>query len=67
MKNWKIEITLKVDDSWVEDGFDASERIEDIQDKIASLLPYAFGHEVIVKAKITQAPAKEVIKKLQGY
>jgi methyl coenzyme M reductase subunit D len=67
MKTWKIEITLKVDDSWVADGFDASERIEEIEDLMTNMLPYAYEHEVQAKVKILKAPAKEAILKLQGY
>lgn len=67
MKTWKIEITLKVDETWVEDGFDASERLEEIQDKLADLLPYAYGHEFQIIAKIKSAPDKKAIRELQGY
>lgn len=67
MKTWKIEIELKVSDNWVEDGFDASERTEQIAEMMQGLLPYAYGHEVKAKVKITKAPTKDEIRKLQGY
>lgn len=67
MRTWKIEIEMKVADAWVADGFDASERIEDIQDALSHLIPYAYGNEVTVKAKIISAPKQEIILKLQGY
>jgi hypothetical protein len=67
MKTWKIEINLKVSDNWIEDGFDASERIEEIAEMMQQLLPHAYGHEVQANVKIVKAPSKEVINKLQGY
>lgn len=66
MKTFKIEITLKVADSWVADGFDASERLEEIEEQIASILPFAYGHELQVKAKVIYAPSKAVINGLQS-
>lgn len=67
MKTWKINVTLKVADTWIEDGFDAAERLEQIQELLSELLPYAYGREFKVEAKITSAPDKKVIEKLQGY
>jgi len=67
MKTWKIEVTLKVADNWVEDGFDASERLQQIEQSFADLLPYAYDEEVVVKAKVTSAPERKVIRELQGY
>lgn len=66
MKTWEIKIKLSVADSWIADGFDASERLEDIQDDIKRALPYAHDWEVKVKATITKAPAKKVIEQLQN-
>lgn len=67
MKTWKIEIKLKVSDNWIEDGFDASERTQEIADMMQGLLPYAYGNEIQAKVKIIKAPSKEEILKLQGY
>lgn len=67
MKKWTVLLTLEVDDSWVADGFDMSERIEDIQEKVQSMLPYAYGHEFEVKATIKSAPSKKAIRALMGY
>lgn len=66
---WKIEVTLDVDPTWVADGFDAShpDRIEEIQDVISGLLPYSYGNEFIVKAKILKAPDPAQIRKEQGW
>lgn len=68
MNTWKIEITLKVTDSWVADGFDASgeARLEQIAELFTELLPYAYSHECVAKAKIISAPTKEKIKGLQS-
>ncbi len=66
MKHWELTIKLSVTDSWIADGFNASERIEDIQDAIKGLLPFSYGHEVVCKAKITKAPLKSVIAALQN-
>lgn len=67
-RTWKIELTVSVDDTWIADGFDASERIDQIQDLLAGdLLPYAYGHEIDVKAKVKTAPRRSIIRKLQGY
>lgn len=66
MKHWKLEIKLSVADSWVADGFDAKERIEEIEDTIKGLLPYAYGHEVIVKARLVSIPDPKQIAALQN-
>jgi len=66
MKTFKIEITLKVADSWIADGFDASERLEEIEEQITSILPFAYGHELEVIAKLISAPSKAVIEALQS-
>ena len=68
MKTWKIEITMKVADSWVADGFNASNenRIEEIKELICGMLPYAYDHEVEVDVKVTKAPEPKVIEQLQN-
>lgn len=66
MKTWKLSITVKVADSWVADGFNLSERIEEIEEQIANILPFAYGHEVEIKAKITFSPKATTIEALQN-
>jgi methyl coenzyme M reductase subunit D len=67
MKNWTIKLKLSVDETWIKDGFDAKERLEQIEELITQLLPYAFANEFRVKASIETAPKEEDIKRLQGY
>jgi hypothetical protein len=68
MLKWTIKIDLSVSENWVEDGFDASERVEQIEELLMNdLLPFAHEGEFKVKAKITKAPTQEKIRKLQGY
>lgn len=40
MKTWKIEITMKVADSWIADGFNASdlERLEQAEEAFRQML-----------------------------
>ena len=59
-QTWVIE--LKVANCWVEDGFEFTN--ENIVDKLQTLLPYAYSHEV--KGKILKSPDKKTIAKLQG-
>lgn len=66
MKTWEFKIKMSVADSWVMDGFDASQgnRIEEIKEAIQGLLSYAYGNEVKVDVKILKAPDQKVIEKL---
>lgn len=57
---------MKVSDSWVADGFDLSERIEQIEEQIASLLPSAYDHEVDVKVSVLTAPTKQQVEALRA-
>lgn len=66
-KKWTIEIKLEVADTWIEDGFNAAERLEEIEENLSSLLPYAYGHEFKIIAKVKSAPNPAIIRKLQGY
>ena len=66
-QTWKIEITLNVDNGWVADGFDASERVEEIAELMKGMIPSAYAHEVQANVKIVKAPAKDKIRELQGY
>lgn len=67
MKTWELKVKLEVGNVWLEDGFDASERIEEINDLLSSLLPHAFGSEFKITTKIIKAPKKEELLKIQGY
>lgn len=67
MQTWNININLKVADSWIADGFDAAERIEQIKELLTELLPYAYDHELIITPTIKTAPKKDKINELQGY
>lgn len=56
MKTFKLELTVKVADLWIEDGFDLNDplRQEQLIESIQSMLPYAHDHEVQVEInKIT--------------
>lgn len=68
MKQWKIEITMKVADSWIADGFDLVQRIEngELEDHMKSMLPHAYGHEIVIGTKVLSAPDKKVIEGLQN-
>jgi hypothetical protein len=67
MKNWTIKINLSVSENWIADGFDAKERIGQIEELLTNLLPYATENELKIKATIQAAPDKEDILRLQGY
>lgn len=74
MKTFKFEITMKVADCWIEDGFGASSKKDqkELEERIAevikeNMLTYAYGHEFQVSVKtIQQHPMKEIAT-LQGY
>lgn len=65
MKTWEIKLTVSVADSWIADGFDMAERLGDLTEQVQSMLPYAYTHEIAVKAKITKAPDAKQIAALQ--
>lgn len=69
MKTWKIEITMRVSDSWIEDGFNLKERIDsgEVSELMTGMLPHAYDHEVTAKVKIISAPDPKKIEELQGY
>lgn len=67
---WKIEIELEVSDNWIEDGFNMSDkfRLDMLEEHFQSdQLPYSYGHEVVAKVTITEAPDKHKILTTQGY
>lgn len=66
MKTFKFEVTMKVSDSWIADGFQISDRIDQIEETIQGLLPYAYGHECVVKVKVTKEPEAKIIQQLQN-
>lgn len=64
-KTWKLSVTLEVADTWVADGFNASDRVDEIAQRLADMLPYATPDEVKVKVEVTAAPTPEIIRHLQ--
>ena len=54
MKSWKIKIDLSVSQNWVDDGFDLSERQEEIDELLRSMLPYAHEEEMEIKIVIKE-------------
>jgi hypothetical protein len=59
---WTLE--LKVDRSWVADGFDIK-TAEQAHEHFAHILPHAFGDEF--KARVVSRPPRTEIRKAQGY
>lgn len=53
-KQWKVEITFRVSNNWVEDGFDLSKRIESIIEFFKGLLPYAFDYETEITVAVKE-------------
>ncbi len=66
MQTFSFTVKMKVADSWVADGFQVADRIDQITEKIQELIPYAYGHECIVSVKITGSPLLEIITSLQN-
>ncbi len=66
MQTFSFNVKMKVADSWVADGFQIKDRIEQIEELIAGLLPYAYGHECIVTVKVTGSPSDAIIEALQN-
>jgi hypothetical protein len=66
MKHWEIKVKMSVADSWIADGFDVKDRLEQIEEHIQGLLPYAYGHEVVVKVTIIKQPDAKIIEELQN-
>ncbi len=62
---WKLEVVIEVAEEWVADGYEP--HAERVERELKQSLPYAYGHELSVKAKVLTAPKKEVIQELQGY
>lgn len=66
MKTWTIQLTIKVADSWIADGFDANDRLDEISEQVSRILPFAYGHELKVKAMVKTSPNKATIRALQN-
>lgn len=66
MKKWTIRIEVSVSDIWVADGFDMSQRLEELKESIEGMLPYSYGDEVVVKTKILKAPKDIDMAELQN-
>jgi hypothetical protein len=65
MQNFSFKVKMQVADSWVADGFQIKDRIEQIEELIQGLLPYAYEHECIVKVTVTGSPSDATIEALQ--
>jgi len=63
MKRFKWTIEIEVDETWVADGFDATD--ERIHAMLANDLRYAYGREL--GAKVIKRPPDEDVAKAQGY
>lgn len=66
MQTFSFNVKMQVADSWVADGFQVKDRIDQIQELIAELLPYAYGHECKVTVKVTGSPSDATITALQN-
>lgn len=66
MQKFKFEVTMKVADSWVADGFQVKDRLEQIAETLSGLLPYAHGHECVIEVKEISSPKASVITSLQN-
>jgi len=62
-KFYKWTVEIEVAETWVEDGFDITDK--NILDRLGNLLPYAYGHEF--RGKVIAAPSAEEVSKCQGY
>ena len=74
MKTFKLEVTLKVSENWVADGFgfankkEKKEFTEQIEETLQNnLLTYAYGSEFYAKCKVIEAPDMKIQAKLMGY
>lgn len=65
MRTWNLNLKISVADSWVVDGFDLAQRLEELESAIANMLPYADDDEVKVETKILSAPTRETLNALQ--
>jgi len=54
MKIWKLQINIAVSQNWIDDGFDLKDRIEEIEEKLRDMLPYAYENEMEIKIKIKE-------------
>jgi hypothetical protein len=75
MKTFKFEVTMKVADCWVEDGFGAKSKADEkrladqVKDALENqLLTWAnLTTEFNVSVKVTKHPDHNAVAKLQGY
>lgn len=65
MRTWTAKLTVSVADSWVADGFDLKNRIEEMQEMLSAMLPHAYEHELQIKIEIQSSPSEKVIDGLQ--
>lgn len=57
MKNWEIKVKISVAESWVIDGFDMAQRLEEVEELLTQMLPYAYGYELNIKATLIKSPS----------
>lgn len=62
-KKFKWVVELEVDETWVADGFDLTQRRADLLAQ--HILPHAYSFEVGMR--VLEAPRDEEIAKAQGY
>lgn len=66
MRNFIIKVKIRVSDSWIADGFDIKDRVDQLEEELAAeLLPYATRSEIQVKINILSQPDEHIIKGLQ--
>ena len=65
MRTWELNVKISVADSWVADGFNLKERMDEVEEALTRMLPFAYGHELEIKLKILSAPTPQVIAALQ--
>lgn len=63
---WVARVEVSVSKNWIEDGFDLSERREEIEEAVRAMLPYAVSGELGIKVTISSAPKKEDIRAAQN-
>ena len=68
MKTWKLNVSIKVHEDWVSDGFNVDDRrIDYINELLGQLIPYATPSELVISTKVTKSPSEKEVNELQGY
>lgn len=67
-RKFVLQVSLTVDDMWIEDGFGCDKKhLENIQEYLRGLCGSAYEHEFKVKVKLISGPDRKTIRQLQGY